>query len=211
MDEIGEIPPQAQIKLLRVIQTQKFERLGGEQSLKVNVRILTATNKDLLSEVKKGSFREDLFYRLNVIPIFLPPLRQRPNDIPLLANYFLRHFAAVQGKDIREFSPEAMRRILDHSWFGNVRELENSIEHAVVLAKASQIEAVDLPAAIRGSSIPAYSGTLPLALETDRALLEKVLTDCNWNKKSAARRLGIGRSTLYSKLKKYRIAKPTLQ
>ena len=209
LDEIGEIPPQAQIKLLRVLQTQRFERLGGERSLNVDVRILAATNKDLLREVQKGHFREDLFYRLNVIPIFLPPLRDRLNDIPLLAGYFLNRFAVVQRKVIHDFSPEAMRKILDYSWPGNVRELENSVEHAVTLAKGSRIETADLPAAIRGSSMQAPSS--PLIEENERALLERVLTECNWEKKRAARRLGMGRSTLYTKLKKYRIMKPTLQ
>ena len=145
LDEIGEIPPPAQIKLLRVLQTRKFERLGGEQTLTVDVRILAATHKDLLEEVKKGNFREDLFYRLNVIPIILPPLRDRKNDIPRLALHFLRRFAAEQGKEILEFSSEAMRLLLDYSWPGNVRELENTVEHAVVLAKGSQVEAWDFP------------------------------------------------------------------
>jgi transcriptional regulator with GAF, ATPase, and Fis domain/HAMP domain-containing protein len=209
LDEIGEIPPQAQIKLLRVLQTQRFERLGGERSLNVDVRILAATNKDLLREVQKGHFREDLFYRLNVIPIFLPPLRDRLNDIPLLAGYFLNRFAVAQSKVIHDFSPEAMRKILDYPWPGNVRELENSVEHAVTLAKGSRIETADLPAAIRGSSMQASSS--PLIEENERALLERVLTECNWEKKRTARRLGMGRSTLYTKLKKYRIMKPTLQ
>ncbi len=209
LDEIGEIPPQAQIKLLRVLQTHTFERLGGERSLKVDVRILAATNKDLLREVQKSLFREDLFYRLNVIPIFLPTLRDRPNDIPLLAGYFLNRFSVAQRKDIHDFSPEAMRKILDYSWPGNVRELENSVEHAVTLAKGSRIETADLPTAIRGSSMPAPSS--PLIVENERALLERVLAECKWEKKKAARRLGMGRSTLYSKLKKYGIVKPTLQ
>ena len=152
LDEIGEIPPPAQIKLLRVLQTRKFERLGGEQTLTVDVRILAATNKDLLAEVKKGTFREDLFYRLNVIPIVLPPLRDRKNDIPRLALHFLRRFALERGKEILEFSSEAMRLLLDYSWAGNVRELENTVEHAVVLAKGSQVEAWDFPSALRLTS-----------------------------------------------------------
>jgi two-component system response regulator HydG len=212
LDEIGEIPPPAQIKLLRVLQTQRFERLGGEQTLNVDVRILAATNKSLLDEVRKGAFREDLYYRLNVIPIVLPPLRERRNDIPSLARYFLAMFAAEQGKEIAEFGPDAMRKILDHSWPGNVRELENTIEHAVVLAKGSRIESGDLPSAVRNAfaSAPAEHEE-SLMGESERALLEKVLAECAWNKKKAARRLGIGRTTLYAKLKKYRIVDPTLQ
>ena len=211
LDEIGEIPPPAQIKLLRVLQTQSFERVGGERTLKVNVRILAATNKDLSKEVQNGKFREDLFYRLNVIPISLPPLRERNNDIPLLANHFLRHFGLEQRKDIREFSPEAIRMILDYSWPGNVRELENSIEHAVVLAKGSRIEVTDLPATLRSTAGPVQPVESSLMFDSERALLERVLGESGWNKKRAARRLGIGRSTLYAKLKRYRIAKPTLQ
>jgi len=145
LDEIGEISPSAQIKLLRVIQTQKFERVGGEGTLSVNVRIIAATNKDLLQEVKEGRFREDLYYRLNVIPIHLPPLKKRRNDIPLQARYFLQRYAAELGKDIAEFSPEAMRLLLDYPWPGNVRELENSIEAAVVLAHGKRIEISDFP------------------------------------------------------------------
>lgn len=211
LDEVGEIPLPAQIKLLRVLQTQSFERLGGERTLKVEVRILAATNKDLVKEVQKGTFREDLFYRLNVIPITLPPLRERRNDIPLLANHFLGRFASQQQKAIQEFSPEAMRVILDHSWPGNVRELENSVEHAVVLAKARRVEVTDLPSSVRKPEAQPLEDVSSLMEETERVLLEKVLSECSWNKKKAARRLGIGRSTLYAKLKRYGIAKPTLQ
>jgi two-component system response regulator HydG len=211
LDEVGEIPLPAQIKLLRVLQTQSFERLGGERTLKVEVRILAATNKELVKEVQKGSFREDLFYRLNVIPITLPPLRERRNDIPLLANHFLGRFASQQQKPIQEFSPEAMRVILDHSWPGNVRELENSVEHAVVLAKARRVEVTDLPSSVRKPEAQPLGEVSSLMEESERVLLEKVLSECSWNKKKAARRLGIGRSTLYAKLKRYGISKPTLQ
>jgi two-component system response regulator HydG len=209
LDEIGEISPSAQIKLLRVLQTKKFERLGGEQTLSVDVRILAATNKDLLAEVKKGSFREDLFYRLNVIPVHLPPLRDRRNDIPLLARHFLRHFAAEHNKEISEFSPEAMRLLLDHGWPGNVRELENTVEHAVVLARGENLEAAALPGTLR----PAASGSQVnggfALVEQEKRLLEQTLESCGWNKKEAARRLGIGRSTLYEKLKRFEITSPT--
>ncbi len=160
LDEIGEIAPSAQIKLLRVLQSQKFERIGGEKTLAVNVRVLAATNKDLIQEVKKGSFREDLFYRLNVIPIQLPPLRKRRNDIPLLARYFLRRFAVEQNKEIQDFSSEAMRLLLDYPWPGNVRELENSIEHTAVLAKRSTVEISDLPSANRNGA-PSVSSESP--------------------------------------------------
>jgi two-component system response regulator HydG len=209
LDEIGEIAPSAQIKLLRVLQTQKFERLGGEKTLKVDVRIIAATNKDLLQEVKEGLFREDLYYRLNVIPIQLPPLRERRNDIPLLARHFLRHFAAEQGKKIGQLGPEAMRLLLDHSWPGNVRELENTVEHAVVLAKGSRVEASDLPAALHTAAKTAQGSTPPTLVEHESKLLLEVLEDCGWNKKQAAKRLGISRSTLYDKIRKYQITQPT--
>jgi two-component system response regulator HydG len=210
LDEIGEISYTAQIKLLRILQSQKFERIGGEQTLSVNVRVLAATNKDLLQEVKDGNFREDLFYRLNVIPIQLPPLRNRRNDIPLLARYFLRHFAAEQEKHVGRFSSEAMRRLLDYSWPGNVREIENSIEHAAVLAKGKVIEISDLPALIRQPVTGPPAGSVMTMVENERKLLIEVLAECSWNKKAAAHRLGISRSTLYDKLRKYQITKPTL-
>jgi two-component system response regulator HydG len=207
LDEIGEIPPAAQIKLLRVLQTRKFERLGGEQTLTVDVRILAATNKNLLEEVKKGTFREDLFYRLNVIPIILPPLRDRKNDIPRLALHFLRRFTTEQGKEILEFSSEAMRLLLDYSWLGNVRELENTVEHAVVLAKESQVEAWDFPSALRLTSTPP-TATL---MDQEMRLLLEILEECGWNKKMAAKRLGVSRSTVYSMIKRHNLSqsKPT--
>ncbi len=205
LDEIGEIPATAQIKLLRVLQTRRFERLGGEKTLSIDVRILAATNKDLKQEVEQGNFREDLFYRLNVIPLTLPPLRDRQNDIPLLAQHFLRRFAAQKRKDLGEISSGAMRLLLDYSWPGNVRELENSIEHAVVLAKGSQVEPWDLPRTVQHHS-PIPSQTM--AERELQALLE-ILEECSWNKKMAARRLGVSRSTIYAILKRHKITGPT--
>jgi len=210
LDEIGEIPLPSQIKLLRVLQTQKFERLGGEQTLTVNVRIIAATNKDLIQEVKKGDFREDLYYRLNVIPILLPPLRNRRNDIPLLARHFQRKFAAEHGDDVRDFSSEVMRRLLDYPWPGNVRELENTIEHAVVLSKGQRTEVTHLPSILSREdalSQPAERrdrvGTIT---DHEKKLLIDVLKGCNWNKSKAAQQLGISRSTLYGKIKKYQVS-----
>lgn len=209
LDEIAEISPSAQIKLLRVLQTQKFERIGGEKTLNVNVRIIAATNKELLQQVKQGTFREDLYYRLNVIPINLPPLGERRNDIPLLARHFLRRFAAEQSKKIDDFSPESLRLLLDYPWPGNVRELENTVEHATVLAKGSHIEASDLPTVLHTAAKTAQRSTPPTLVEHESKLLVEVLEDCGWNKKQAAKRLGISRSTLYEKLKKYQITQPT--
>ncbi len=209
LDEIGEIPASTQIKLLRILQTQKFERVGGEKSLSVDVRIIAATNKDLLEEVRQGNFREDLYYRLNVIPLCLPPLKDRPNDIPLQAHYFLKRFAAEQDRVITGYDPEAMRRLLSYRWPGNVRELENCIEHAVVLAKGARIEISDLPSSLyrAANADPDYGppGTIE---ENEVKLLQEVLQNNNWNKKQAAERLGISRNTLYRKIRKYQISQP---
>jgi two-component system response regulator HydG len=199
LDEVGEISSPAQIKLLRVLQTRKFERVGGERTLTVDVRILAATNKDLRREVEQGNFREDLFYRLNVIPLLLPPLRNRRNDIPMLASHFLKRFASEQGKNLKGFSSEAMRLLLECPWPGNVRELENTVEHAVVLAKGSEIEAWELPSALgQGSTAGAHT----LAEKEIRHLLE-ILNECGGNKKLAAQRLGVSRSTVYAMLKRH--------
>jgi len=200
-----EIPPPAQIKLLRVLQTRKFERVGGEKTLTVDVRVLAATNKDLMQEVTRRNFREDLFYRLNVIPLILPPLRERKNDIPLLALHFIRRFAQERGKDLREISSGAMRLLLDYSWPGNVRELENSVEHAVVLAKSNQLEAWDFPSVLQHPS-PSFAPTIA---DQELSLLLNILEECGWNKKLAAQRLGISRSTVYAILKRHNISKPT--
>jgi len=212
LDEIGEISPTAQIKLLRVLQSQKFERVGGEKTLTVNTRILAATNKDLQQAVKTGDFREDLFYRLNVIPIQVPPLRDRRNDIPLLARNFLKKFAEEQNKTVQHFSSEAMRLLLNYDWPGNVRELENSIEHATVIAKGKNVEVSEVPAGIQQAR-PRISkisnGSKHSIMENEKNLLREVLGECNWNKKETAAKLGISRSTLYEKLKKYNIAKQT--
>jgi len=213
LDEIGEISPTAQIKLLRILQSQKFERVGGEKTLTVNTRILAATNKDLQQEVKTGNFREDLFYRLNVIPIQVPPLRDRSNDIPELARHFLKKFAEEQNKTVQRFSSEAMRLLLNYDWPGNVRELENSIEHATVIVKGKNVEVSELPAGIQQAKArisKISNGSKRSIMENEKKLLKEVLGECNWNKKETAAKLGISRSTLYEKLKKYNITKPTL-
>jgi transcriptional regulator with GAF, ATPase, and Fis domain len=212
LDEIGEIAPPAQIKLLRILQSQKFERIGGEKTLNVDLRILAATNKNLIQAVKDGDFREDLFYRLNVIPIHLPPLRKRRNDIPLLARHFLGQFTAEQNKEIQDFSSEAMQLLLDYPWPGNVRELENSIEHAAVLAKGNKVDITELPSAIREAIHTPSDENHGTIVENEIKLLQDVLEECGWNKKKAAVKLGISRSTLYEKLKKYQIgvSKPTI-
>ncbi|MDA3786895.1 MAG: sigma 54-interacting transcriptional regulator [Desulfobacula sp.] len=209
LDEISEISPSAQIKLLRVLQTRQFERLGGEKTLSIDIRVLAATNKNLVEEVKSGNFREDLFYRLNVIPVKLPPLKDRPKDISILARYFQNKFAAALGeKKIKELSTDAMRALLDYDWPGNVRELENSIEHAVVLAKGKRIKASHLPLNINTKNHSNHDNSKGAIVENEIIVLRQILDDCTWNKQKAAIRLGISRSTLYGKLKKYKIEKP---
>jgi transcriptional regulator with GAF, ATPase, and Fis domain len=212
LDEIGEIAPSAQIKLLRVLQTHAFERIGGEQTLQVQVRIIAATNKDLLEEVRKGRFREDLYYRLNVIPIHMPPLRHRPNDIPLLARHFLDRFSSEQGRKVKDFRTETMARLMEYEWPGNVRELENTVEHALVLTKGDYVEVAVLPPNIRSIAkiTDSYLPGKAAVLENEKQLFLEVLEASGWNKKLAAQRLGISRSTLYNKIKKYRLAPPTI-
>ncbi|MFO7643804.1 MAG: sigma 54-interacting transcriptional regulator [Desulfosarcina sp.] len=210
LDEIGEIDAMAQIKLLRVLQQQTIDRLGGDQPIKVDVRVIAATNRNLSDEVKQGRFREDLFYRLNVIPLQLPALRDRAKDIHILAQHFLERFSAEQDKPVVGFRSEAMRKLIDNTWPGNVRELENSIEHAVVLAKDSLIELKDLPSSIVEASGSESINEPPTLLKSEERLIREVLDACDWNKAEAARQLGISRSTLYEKLKRLNIKIPTL-
>ena len=205
LDEIGEISPSAQTMLLRVLQSQKIERIGGDKSIKVDTRVLAATNRNLLDEVKAGRFREDLYYRLNVIPINLPTLRERRNDIPLLANYFLKRYAMEQGKNNDQIDTEAMRLLLEYNWPGNIRELENSIEHAVALSKSEKIFISDLPSFLTENISQQTKKKTKTIIENEEKLIRQALEDFNWNKTAAASYLGISRSTLYEKLKKYEI------
>ena len=208
LDEIGEISLSAQTMLLRVLQSQKIERIGGQGSINVNTRVLAATNRNLLDEVKTGNFREDLYYRLNVIPINLPPLRERKIDIPLLAKHFLKKYTSDQSKSIFDINPEAMRLILNYNWPGNIRELENSIEHAVTLAKSDQIYIADIPSQILDDTAQHKVSTPQILKANEEEVIRKVLEDCKWNKTATAGKLGISRSTLYEKLKRYNIIKP---
>jgi DNA-binding NtrC family response regulator len=203
LDEIGEISPPTQILLLRVLQDHRFERVGGEETLEVDVRIIAATNKNLMEEMKKGTFREDLYYRLNVIPIFIPPLRERRDDVLLLASSFLRKFSLEKGKEVVDFSPEVLEIIMAHSWPGNVRELENVIDHAVILTKNEQIMPGDLPQYLRQHSLS--SEEIASLRDHEKTLIIKTLKETNWNKYQAAKRLKINRSTLYGKIKRYGI------
>ena len=205
LDEIGEVSPPTQILLLRVLQDHRFERVGGEETLGVNVRVIAATNKNLTEEMKKGTFREDLYYRLNVIPIFVPPLRERKDDIPLLASHFLSKFSHERGKEVTSFSPEVMEIFLGHSWPGNVRELENVTDHAIIIAKQDMILPKDLPQSLLQKPLPTQEFTT--LQDYERNLILKALQETNWNKHRAAKRLNINRSTLYGKMKRYKLAK----
>jgi DNA-binding NtrC family response regulator len=206
LDEIGDIAPATQVLLLRFLQDHCFERVGGEETLEVDVRVLAATNRDLGKEVEAGRFRDDLYYRLNVITLQLPPLRDRKEDIPLLCNHFLEKYNLKENKDIKSFSPDAMQVLMDYEWPGNVRQLENTVSHAVILTQSKFIERRHLPKFLK-QSVPEPSST-SLA-ENERRLILNVLQETNWNIFKAARRLKISRSTLYSKIRRHRIEEGT--
>lgn len=216
LDEIGETTPMMQVKLLRVIQEREFRRVGGTRDLKVDVRIIAATNKDLEKAVADGSFREDLYYRLDVIPINLPPLRMRTGDIPLLAKHFLERFAKASGKPVPELTPEAMHLLLAHEWRGNVREMENLIERAVAFASGPQITESDINGWLHRPAAPPQGG-YPTDLPTDgldleelinrieKDLLLKALERTQWVKKKAARLLKLNTRSFRYRLEKYAI------
>jgi len=206
LDEIGEISAAMQSRLLRVLQEREIQPVGSDQTIKIDVRILGATHRDLARDVEQGRFRRDLFYRLNVVALHLPPLRERPEDIPLLAGYFLQKFAQKNRKQVKSFTPAAMRQLHAHSWPGNVRELENAVERAVVLLAGEYVEERDLPPALApGQAERAASDGIPagITLEAmERRTIMAALETANGNKSEAARRLGITRKTLHAKLRK---------
>lgn len=208
LDEIGEMSLVLQAKLLRVIQDRTFERVGGTETLVVDVRILVATNKDLDVEVKEGRFREDLFYRLNVVPITLPPLRDRREDIPVLAEHFLNVTSERNRKGLRGFTPPAMDLLVRNRWQGNVRELENVIERAVIMARGEFIQPEDLPANMRQEVPEESMGVTPgrPLSELEKEAIIRTLELTSGNRTEAARMLGIGRRTLQYKLKEYGIS-----
>lgn len=203
LDEIGEMPMPMQAKLLRVLQEKEFSRVGGEEVLRVDVRLIAATNRNLLDLVTTGKFREDLYHRLNVIRIDLPPLRERPEDIPLLATMFLNKFSEINAKKLQGFTPQAMNMLMHYHWPGNVRELSNAIERAVVLCPNNFLDLSDFD-----QNSPQYthvnSGPKFASLDdVERLTIVQTLDDCKGNKSEAARRLGITRKTLHKKLKSY--------
>lgn len=217
LDEVGEIPPMVQVKLLRVIQEREIERIGESKVRKVDVRIIAATHRDLRERVEQGLFREDLFYRLNVFPIHLPPLRERREDIPPLVDHLTEKYNGRTNRKISGVTPEAMRLIMDYCWPGNVRELENAVEHAFVTSTGGRIDALDLPLEVRRTDVKdricdrkksSPSDTpAPRSLRraSTREDLVAALKDCNWNKAEAARRLGITRTHVWRLMVRYKI------
>jgi len=204
LDEIGEISPKTQVDLLRVLDEKGFMRVGGVDQITVNVRILSATNRDLQKAIQEGLFREDLFYRLNVVSIHLPPLRKRREDIPLLAEHFLDKFKAETNKKIDRISPQTVKLMMEYDWPGNVRELENAIERAVVVGKKNEIVPENLPFFNQGR--PPESGLKSLK-DREKLHILQVLEENGWNISKTAEQLEIDRVTLYNKIKKYNLEK----
>jgi len=210
LDEIGDVPPAIQVKLLRVLQERELERLGGSKTRSVDVRVIAATNVDLRRAIEEGNFREDLYYRLNVFPLTIPPLRERLEDIPPLAEYFLRKFRAELASPVERISPEGMKKLVDYDWPGNVRELENVIERGLVLATGEALlpEDIRLDFAPRRSAPTTNGGagggeflTEGTTLEEhERQLIREALKRANGNKSQAARLLGLTRNALRYRL-----------
>jgi len=200
LDEIGTITPRVQVELLRVLEEKSVTRLGGTTPVRTDFRVIAATNQDLEAAVKEGRFREDLYWRLNVFVIDLPPLRDRPEDIPELAQHFLGRFTLAMNRPALRFSPEALETLRAYGWPGNVRELQNAVERAVVLGKPPTIEVADLPLRLAASA----DRPGPLSLEEiEKAHIRRVLDGCDWNISQAAKLLGIDRGTLYAKIRRY--------
>lgn len=219
LDEIGEIPLQMQVKLLRALQQREIQRVGSDETISVDVRIVTATNRDLPEEIREGRFREDLYYRLNVVSIAVPSLAERREDIPLLAQHFLHIHGQRNRKEVKGFTPLAMDMLIRYDWPGNVRELENAVERAVVLLCGQYISERELPQAVTDAyhpapEIPDAPQRLPetpaseaVTLEDmERGFILKTVRDCGDNKSEAAKRLGISRKTLHTKLKLYGVS-----
>jgi len=205
LDEIGDLPPSFQVKLLRFLQEEEFERVGGTKTLKVDVRIISATNKDLEELVKEEKFRDDLFFRLKVVSIDVPPLRERKGDIPEIINYHLNRFIEIHGKKIKGITPDAMKLIISYSWPGNIRELINCIESAVVMSLQDEITVDSLPSYIRSEKTGESSGKVDENLsEIEKKAIIAALKKTGGKKTEAAKILGIGERTLYRKLKQFK-------
>jgi DNA-binding NtrC family response regulator len=208
LDEIGEISPAIQVKLLRFLQEHEFERVGGTQTIRVDVRIIAATNRNLLEEIAKGRFREDLYYRLNVVSLEMPPLRERRSDIPALVKFFIERYAKDNGKAIEGCAPEALELLMNYSWPGNVRELENAIERAVVLSPGGSIEVKHLPPAIKPMAAPTGLPMIPGATmaEVERYMILETLKATGGSTSRAAEMLGISARTIQYRLHDYNAA-----
>jgi len=206
LDEIGDVSSALQVRLLRVLQDHTFEPLGDTASIHADVRVVTATHRDLTAMVEAGAFRRDLYYRINVVALTLPPLRERTEDIPLLVDHFIDHFNRLRGKDITGVAPPVMSILMRHEYPGNVRELENIIEHAFVLCPGGQIESAHLPESLRPSRPPPPA---PDSLEELEArFLREALERHNWNRQATARALGMHKTTLWRKIKRLNIELP---
>ncbi|MBA4147920.1 MAG: sigma-54-dependent Fis family transcriptional regulator [Verrucomicrobia bacterium] len=209
LDEIGEIDQATQVKLLRFLSERTFERVGSNKTLTADVRVVTATNKDLEEMVNAGTFREDLYFRLKVVELVMPPLRERMEDVPLLAHTFLREFARENEKKINEFSPEAMEALMHYCWPGNVRELRTAIEHAVVLCRENKIILRDLPQNVRTGFSKLGNSTSPLTAEpttvgeAEKQMMMRALKECDGNRSEAAKKIGMSRRTFHRRLRKY--------
>ncbi len=207
LDEIGTASPALQVKLLRVIQERRFEPVGSEDTIEVDVRLILATNDDLDEKVELGEFRRDLYYRISVVPMLIPPLRDRVGDIPLLANHFVHRYAEENSKPVQHIDDNAMTILQAHNWPGNIRELENVIERGVILCRTDMLTPRDLPPEMtRSVSAPEPGQTLPLrkALEIpEREIIERTLRSHNWNRQETAAALMINRTTLFNKMRKY--------
>jgi DNA-binding NtrC family response regulator len=208
LDEIGDISPKTQLDLLRVLQEKIIYHLGGAKPIEIDARIVSATHCDLEKAVREGSFREDLYYRLNVVTIKIPPLRERKEDIPLLTNHFLHKFSIANSRSIDNISSEAMKAIINYNWPGNIRELQNIIEQAVVICKENEIGIEDLPDIIKNVITKTGDETTARTLdEFEKQHITKILNNNLWNISKTAKELGIDRVTLYNKIKKYKIEK----
>ena len=208
LDEIGDISTKTQVDLLRFIQEREFRRVGGKTPIKVDIRIIAATNKNLEEMISRGEFREDLYYRLNVITIEVPPLRERKEDIPILANYFMEKFSLDTGKKMYGISDQAMKVLMESSWPGNVRQLENVIEHAVVVANELEIQTKDFPKYFDKQETERSVSQAHQSLgDLEKEHITSVLQSNNWNIRKSALVLGINRVTLYNKIKKYKLTK----
>jgi hypothetical protein len=207
LDEIGEIDPTVQVKILRVLGEKSFERVGGNQTLNSDVRLIAATNKDLAAMVSDGTFREDLFFRLNVVPLMMPPLRSHPEDIPLLTSAFLKEMAREHDKPERLFTRDAIAALETHAWPGNIRELRAAVEHAVVLGNGSELKLGDLPSSLHVLAGSASGENEMNLARIEAATIHKALEECAGNRTIAAKKLGISRRTLHRHLAQFGITK----